>query len=166
MRKHQARRRKLPGPCSGSWPPAKSTAPPSNVALLICRARSAATENGTKNALRPSDFRASFICATMAMRNSFPYGPWRATAISRAPTARPWCIGSKNDNGQMLVQYEDIDGTSPRDWRGKVFRYCDFHGVNIDGLNFEGIIQSSTLTGCRFYWGLFNCALLADVRFV
>jgi uncharacterized protein YjbI with pentapeptide repeats len=66
----------------------------------------------------------------------------------------------------MLVENADIDETYPRDWGSKVFRYCRFGGVDPEGLNFEGILTYCTLTGCRFYWGLFNCALLAEVRFV
>jgi uncharacterized protein YjbI with pentapeptide repeats len=47
-----------------------------------------------------------------------------------------------------------------------VFRYCTFNALSLEGVQVDGILQQSTLTGCDFYWGHFNCALVADVRFV
>ncbi len=67
---------------------------------------------------------------------------------------------------RMLVESEDFDATYPRDWGTRVFRYCRFNGADPEGLNFEGIMQACTLTQCRFYWALFNCAVFTAVRFV
>lgn len=70
----------------------------------------------------------------------------------------------------MLIDQEAFDQNrppqSPASWGESVFRFCTFDGLALEGLNCGGIVQLCTFTSCRFYWGFFNCALLADVRFV
>ena len=70
----------------------------------------------------------------------------------------------------MLIEEETFDESHPpplpASWGEHVFRFCTFDGLPLEGLSFDGIMQSCTFTGCQFYWGFFNCALLADVRFV
>jgi hypothetical protein len=70
----------------------------------------------------------------------------------------------------VLIDQDAFDETnpppSPRDWDESVFRFCTFDSLELEGLSFAGIMQSCTFTSCQFYWGLFNCALLAEVRFV
>jgi hypothetical protein len=70
----------------------------------------------------------------------------------------------------VLIENEDfgtgaLTATDVR-WDDGVFRYCTFHGLRLEGIHVGGTIQQSTLTDCDFYWGLFNTALLADVKFI
>jgi uncharacterized protein YjbI with pentapeptide repeats len=53
----------------------------------------------------------------------------------------------------------------PESWGDTVFRYCTFDALDIDGINFDGLMDSCTIRRSTFYWGLFNTALLHCVRF-
>jgi hypothetical protein len=63
------------------------------VESTISSERRAPTGYGRSRASPPWVSRGSSICATTAIRNSSRSGRWRATATSRAPTARRWLTG-------------------------------------------------------------------------
>ncbi len=66
----------------------------------------------------------------------------------------------------MLTEHLTYKRSGPDEWGDAIFRYCTFDAVDDERFNFEGVLQASTFTRCRFYWGLFNTALIDGVRFV
>jgi len=67
----------------------------------------------------------------------------------------------------VLVESQDFSpklGPRPR-WDENVYRYCNFDSLDPEGIHFAGVMTGCTLSRCHFYWGLFNTALLHEVRF-
>ena len=69
----------------------------------------------------------------------------------------------------MLIEYaiynEDHAPPHPGSWAEQVFRYTTFDALDLEGLNFGGIMERCSVTSSEFYWGLFNTALVANTRF-
>ena len=67
----------------------------------------------------------------------------------------------------MLIENEhfDADNALPSMLRDDVFRTSTFDGLEIEGVTFDGIIESCQFAICELYWMLFNCTLVAGVRF-
>src|SRR3569623_1119965 len=59
--------------------------------------------SGMSRATPRPDFRACSTCAITAIRNSFRYGRWRATAISRAAIPRQWRGGCRRPPPRSLA---------------------------------------------------------------
>lgn len=70
----------------------------------------------------------------------------------------------------MLIENETYGGTmlppNATDWGERIFRYCTFDDLSLEGLSHTGILQGCTMTGCDIYWGHFNTALISSVRFL
>lgn len=69
----------------------------------------------------------------------------------------------------MLIEGETFDDDnappSPIEWGDTVFRHCTFEEIDLEGVIFGGIMEGCTFSNSEFYWGLFNVALVAGVRF-
>ena len=60
---------------------------------------------------------------------------------------------------------EDQPPPTPWDWRDSVIRRSAFDALELEGLSFDGVMEGCVVTSTEFYWGLFNCALVAGTRF-
>ncbi|MGE0023867.1 MAG: pentapeptide repeat-containing protein [Hyphomicrobium sp.] len=71
----------------------------------------------------------------------------------------------------MLIEDELFNEDNPPpgafapEWRDCVVRRTTFDAIALEGLSFDGVMESCTLTSSDFYWGFFNCALIAKTRF-
>lgn len=69
----------------------------------------------------------------------------------------------------MLIEYEAFNEDHPPpnsgSWGEHVFRGTTFDAPDLEGLNFEGIMEHCVVTSSECYWGLFNTALIANTRF-
>lgn len=54
---------------------------------------------------------------------------------------------------------------APNEWRDGVIRRSIFDALDLEGLSFDGLMEGCVVTSTEFYWGLFNCALVARTRF-
>jgi uncharacterized protein YjbI with pentapeptide repeats len=62
-------------------------------------------------------------------------------------------------------QHFDIRLDKPAGWSDHVFRYCDFTNIVTDGGQVDSIFVGCTIENCEWYWGLFNLAVFANVKF-
>jgi hypothetical protein len=60
---------------------------------------------------------------------------------------------------------EDHPPPRPSEWRDCVIRRSTFDALDLEGLSFDGLMESCVVTSTEFYWGFFNCALVAGTRF-
>lgn len=68
----------------------------------------------------------------------------------------------------MLIEAQrfEIKLDKPATWSDSVFRYCDFVGINSEGGDFGTIFVGCTFENCEWYWGIFTCAILVNVKFI
>ena len=60
---------------------------------------------------------------------------------------------------------EDLAPQPPQEWRDCVVRRTVFDALELEGLSCEGVMEGCAVMSTEFYWGLFNCALVAGTRF-
>ncbi|MDX2204948.1 MAG: pentapeptide repeat-containing protein [Hyphomicrobiaceae bacterium] len=69
----------------------------------------------------------------------------------------------------MLIEDERFDEDHPpqdlAEWRDIVIRRTAFDALELEGLSFDGVMQSCIFTSTEIYWGLFNCAAVIGTRF-
>ncbi|MEQ1576859.1 MAG: pentapeptide repeat-containing protein [Hyphomicrobium sp.] len=67
----------------------------------------------------------------------------------------------------MRIDQEQFDKTTgpPETWGETYFSYCAFNALSIEGGSFDGAYIGCAFTGFDLYWGLFNCAVLANTTF-
>lgn len=71
----------------------------------------------------------------------------------------------------MLIEDELFNEDNPPPpthsdrWRDCVIRRTTIDAANLEGLSFDGLMEACVVTSSEFYWGLFNCALIARTRF-
>jgi uncharacterized protein YjbI with pentapeptide repeats len=53
----------------------------------------------------------------------------------------------------------------PNEWRDSTILRSTFDALDLEGLSFDGLMDGCVVTSTEFYWGLFNCALVARTRF-
>ena len=100
-----ARRHRPRGPCSGSWPVARSIIRRLRAEFVICWKRKPRMVSGTKSASPRPGSRASFTCATMDTENFFHYGRSRDIGISRLSrivAGFSACRGLREINGRWV----------------------------------------------------------------
>lgn len=67
----------------------------------------------------------------------------------------------------MLFENETFEGRlkNPVNWTDNFFRYCKFANVESEGGSIESVFIGCTFNNCEWYWGLFNQAVLVQVKF-
>lgn len=67
----------------------------------------------------------------------------------------------------MLFESQQFDTRlkKPVGWSDNVFRYCDFVHINTEGGDVDSVFLNCTFQNCEWYWGLFNLAVLVQVKF-
>jgi uncharacterized protein YjbI with pentapeptide repeats len=52
------------------------------------------------------------------------------------------------------------------EWSDNLFRYCNFVKIDSEGGCFDSVFVGCTFENCEWYSGLFNCAILVNVKFI
>ncbi|HEX7643531.1 MAG TPA: pentapeptide repeat-containing protein [Burkholderiaceae bacterium] len=67
----------------------------------------------------------------------------------------------------MLFEAEEFQTrlSKPAGWTDHFFRYCNFKHISSEGGDIDSVFIGCTLEDCEWYWGLFNGAVLVNVKF-
>ncbi|WP_082814482.1 pentapeptide repeat-containing protein [Collimonas fungivorans] len=70
-------------------------------------------------------------------------------------------------HSNMLFETERFESrlTKPASWEDCVFRYCNFADIDSEGGSIDSIFVGCTFENCEWYWGIFNLAILVQVKF-
>jgi len=68
----------------------------------------------------------------------------------------------------MLIEGEEYRSelSLSANLEGAIFKYCSFKDIALDGKSVDAIFLSCELEKLNWYWGLFNCCLFVDTKFV
>ena len=119
--------------------------------------------------------RAGMLPTAVVRRSSRHPAAWRSTAGTHVGHLLPVATGSFrvghhcSYHSAMAALHESVEFVGPSALsdtaRDDVFRYCKFHGLDIDGAGLEGIVVGCTFVDSTWYWGLFTTARFVEVEF-
>jgi uncharacterized protein YjbI with pentapeptide repeats len=68
----------------------------------------------------------------------------------------------------MPIEYVEFSDESSlsKMLEGSVLRYCTLKNFSLDGKNVDSVFLSCSLEDLNWYWGLFNCCLFVDTKFI
>jgi|GEM_PF-758377 len=65
--------------------------------------------------------------------------------------------------------FESIDYRNAKEvgkvLESSVFKYCSFQDIALEGMQTDAVMLGCKVRSLNWYWGLFNCCLIADTRF-